>query len=654
MNFYKRFFVFIFFALLAVYYYPLRFQLIHFLTLQLHLHGGIVLFFLVILIWGRLVYTIFFGRLSYSLWIKSQIYLILGFLFTGHIFIFLRLFNRVSWPLVWLFFVSWPVLYAIRFLLRVYKKDVIQGWVQRVMKGISIWQTGSILLFLTLVWGVIFLASGQFPPVTYDGLSYHLAIPHWWLQEGLVADYQYNLYSAMPFHWQSNYALFTLITGQSGQYLHVLTGILGVINIAYILRFFLKLPVVMTCFFSLFIFTLPEYFYLIRQANIDLGLFYILSVLMLTAWNQKTENRNSLLAFWVIGFLIGTKYTAIVIFMLPFLIADFITYKNLKRSFLGVLIICILNAAHYLKNVVLYGNPVYPLFGFIGDESYYDYAFFLQHHTPDRGHIFRPDLFLQPSFLFLMLAATAVIFFTQRSAIHTEKRSQYFWGILLCVFSWLFYSLFTVGTTRFIFPLWAVLIPLLAAVSAKQFYRSGKVLRISFTLYLIACLFWQITFLFAFHPNPLSYFLGVNDRQSALEKNLPGYGNAVSFINDNLEDSSLLFIGEARTYHLNNPQKVTYSTVFNYNPAALLAQESLDYETFIYSIKDQEWEYILVNEIELDRLNKFYGDIWHYISPEKRTVWNSFLEELNNREKVFEYTVPGMQKAIFIVHGYRQ
>ena len=650
MNAGKRIFVLGLFVILAVYYYPLRYQSVHFLLSQLHLHGGAFLFFLAILSWGKVVYKLFFKRLNIpSLWVRSQVYLVLGFLLTGQVFIFLRLFESLQWPLVWIGFLSWPVLSLTLALLRMAKTGLPLHLLSRLKILCQVYPGETFLSMLFVLWFLLFIASGQFPPVSYDGLSYHLAIPHWWLREGFVADHSMNLYSAMPFHWQSIYALFSLISGASGQYLHIITGLLGIINIGYVLLLFIKVPRIPALLCCLFILSLPEYFYLSQQANIDLGLFFTLSVLMLIAWNPQKEVRRSWVGFWIVAFLIGTKYTAILLYAIPFLAADLFLHKRPIRTITGGAVILALQIPHAIKNLILYQNPVYPLFGFLGSERYYDYSFFLTHHTPNVHDLFRTDILLRPAFLFPMILVSIIFFVQRRYDMSDESRYRCVFALIFSILSWIFFCVFTVGTTRFIFPLWAVVLPLTVHIIPLDTVMTRRCFRVPLFLFIILSFYWQTAFLFSLHPNPVSYFVGINDRQAVLEKQLPGYGSAVSFINEELHSSSILFIGEARTYYLKNPGNITYNTVFNYNPAALLASESPDYESFISLMRKQEWDYVLVNEMELNRLQSFYGDIWHYCTREGRERWELFLQYLSEKDRIFEYIPHEGALSIYIV-----
>ncbi len=645
----KSFFVFLLFVVLAVYYYPLRYPALHFLITQLHLHGGVFLFFGVTTIWGRMVYRLFFRRLPHlPLWERGQLYLVCGFLLIGHLFLFLRLFDGINWLVVWLIFLSFPLVCLTRFLFVLVRKKTFN---LRVFSVYSSLQKQPFLLLVVaagFAWAVLFIMSGQYPPVTYDGLSYHLAIPHWWLQEGVVCDYPFNIYSAMPFLWQSLYAFFTLFTAQSGQYLHVIAGILGTINVIYLLHRFIKVPIIPAIIVSLFVFALPEFFYLSRQANIDLGLFYGMSLVVLIAWHPSHKVRSSMLIFLVMGFIVGTKYTALLLFLVPLLVADSVLYRQPARIVKGVLLIIGLNAAHAIKNLVEYGNPVYPLYGFLGSEKYYDYSFFLEHHTPGISEILQTSLVLQPSFLFPVLFIVGFLYFKQRRDLGEEKRMRVCYFLIISVVSWGLFHLFTVGTSRFIFPLWAMILPLLMEVLPTKIYCTKRFL-VPLTVFLILSCYWQGAFLLSRHPNPLSYFVGTYEKEEVLKSELPAYGGAVSYINRHLREDPILFIGEARTYHLDNPGNITYNTVFNYNPAALLTEERPDYDTFRDSMIKREWRYVLVNEIELRRLRDFYGDIWHYLDQKEREIWYTFLEDLSQKERIFEYTPERHREAVYIV-----
>ena len=178
-------------------------------------------------------------------------------------------------------------------------------------------------------------------------------------------------------------------------------------------------------------------------------------------------------------------------------------------------------------------------------------------------------------------------------------------------------SFFTAGHGRFIFPLWGI-------VSVCLFYplikANGKwwvplAFCFSFSILIVhAALFSQ-----TLRKANEWLFLHCSDAEY-LEANLGDTYHAMEFMNRNLKDRKIVFIGEARTYYMDRPQNVVYSTVFDYHPL----RRYLSMSPSLCTIKQFKNDGLLfyVNQTELRRLQLSMAILSDLSEKEGSSTWN--------------------------------
>lgn len=228
--------------------------------------------------------------------------------------------------------------------------------------------TGLAILILVVVELVLNLT----PPISRDALIHHLAIPKLWLRHGGFYDTPWSVFSyypmnvdllyLIPLYFQKDFlAKFIHMSFGLGtavmiyHYLknrfHRAAGLLGVLV-------FLSTPVVVR---------------LSTQAYVDLGLAFFTTAAILSFIRYRdgrfTQFQWLLVSSVAMGLALGTKYNALLAWFFLSAAIVFIYSKDtgeqwqaLKCGLIFFLISLLIFSPWLLKNAILTGNPLFPLF----------------------------------------------------------------------------------------------------------------------------------------------------------------------------------------------------------------------------------------------------------------------------------------------------
>lgn len=254
------------------------------------------------------------------------------------------------------------------------RKQII-GWWRDIVSARFIWQESGryekavIWIIAILLAAALFTASA--PPVHYDALTYHLALPETYLLNGRISPLPDLIRSAMP---------------QLGEMLYLWAASLGGISAAAVAGWFLG-PIT----FLALLFTLHESFQnraaLIGCAALAAGtsiiaalgwayidwfclFFGLASLIFLKQWAQGGNVRSMFLSGLLAGFAIASKYTAGVILIGAILWMQYGAIRNKSKIVAPILLYltgAILPIIPWLiKNGVVTGNPLYPFISYAG------------------------------------------------------------------------------------------------------------------------------------------------------------------------------------------------------------------------------------------------------------------------------------------------
>jgi 4-amino-4-deoxy-L-arabinose transferase-like glycosyltransferase len=231
---------------------------------------------------------------------------------------------------------------------------------------------------LALILTILILCS--VPPVSRDALTHHLAVPKIWIEKGLFKELP-----AIPFsYYPMNLDLLYLVPLYFGndifpKYIHFAFALCT----AFLVYTYLK-PRIGTSYAllgSLFFLSIPIIVKLSTTVYVDLGLIFFstASLLGLIKWSETDFRPKSLImsALWC-GLALGTKYNGLIVF---FLLSCFVPFIYLRRAdddelrksvtdqfralgwgLVFVIISLLVYSPWMVRNTVMTGNPVYPLY----------------------------------------------------------------------------------------------------------------------------------------------------------------------------------------------------------------------------------------------------------------------------------------------------
>ncbi len=286
-----------------------------------------------------------------------------------------------------------------------------------------------LLVFLFSAYAVSIYYHSFLPPLTTDGLLYHLPFAiHYYKTHSLslppifFSDIAMTYY---PFVGDIFY-LFTIFSGQENllNFVQMPFVVIGALSVYLLMRknnFSENLSVLGACIFSLLRPVFKEStlsFVDLIMASTFLSALYFFS-------SEKKE--NIIFGFLSSGILIGTKNFAIIyfLFLLPVL------FRNFKKEFtgtlsLGTFLFLLIGAGGYLRNIILTKNPFFPAIISIGK-----FTIFPGIYTYLKGNLFTniKDVFL----LFL------------KPVSQTDPSGL----ISILLFSFLFFSIITSKNEKF-------------------------------------------------------------------------------------------------------------------------------------------------------------------------------------------------------------
>ena len=210
------------------------------------------------------------------------------------------------------------------------------------------------------------------PPIARDALIHHLAIPKLWIMHGGFYDTPWAVYSYYPMNLDLLY-LIPLYFGNDiiPNFIHLGFGIGTAVIIYYYLR--RRLNHVAGLLGGLIFISTPIIIRLSTVAYVDLGLVFFItaSILAFMRWRESEYKQYKwlLISSVAMGLALGTKYNALVAWFFLVLAVVFIhsrdvgdQWKAVKYGLIFFVISLFVFSPWLIKNIILTGNPLYPLF----------------------------------------------------------------------------------------------------------------------------------------------------------------------------------------------------------------------------------------------------------------------------------------------------
>ena len=210
------------------------------------------------------------------------------------------------------------------------------------------------------------------PPVARDALIHHLAIPKLWLENGGFYEIKWADFSYFPMNVDLLYIIPLYFNKDFiANFIHMSFGI----GTALLIYHYLNNRISRIAgLLGIFVFlSTPIVFRLSTQAYVDLGLtsFITASILSFIRYRdgEFKELKWLFLSSVAMGLALGTKYNALIAWIFLSLVVVFVYSRDTKKQWRaignGVIFFAIsllVFSPWLIKNIILTGNPLYPLF----------------------------------------------------------------------------------------------------------------------------------------------------------------------------------------------------------------------------------------------------------------------------------------------------
>ena len=514
------------------------------------------------------------------------------------------------------------------------------------------------------------------PPVNYDSLAYHLAVPKIYAGEHRILYIPHNVYANFPMTMEFLYLFSLLLYGDTlAKLTHFSMGILTILAIYSFSKKQFDRKTAFTA--SLIFYNIPFVGLLSGWAFNDLmlTLYEFLAIIALLNWllpftrllphHQPEAGDRSQQQSWLIvsaifcGLSISTKYPALL-FLLPFsLIAIAINpplspftkggrgigalcpfTKVGRRIGLFFLISLLVASPWFIKNIVYTHNPVYPFFhnffhklsAHPGDETF-DVQRFMKHHRPQDFSVGNTLSLLWKTGMDKKIGPAFILFLPLIILVRPIKPVIKLL-LIYCGVYFLLWSFFTHQDTRFLIPVFPAL-SIASAYTIRKFTWKSKFLTIvTHLVILFVCLFnlsWMPLTIGKY--DLLKVAVGIENRDEFL-MNSPFYQYpAFYYINSELpEDAKILFIGENQTYYCN--REFVSNSPFDTNIIVEIANNSSSEKDIRDKLKSLGITHILVNMSEVKRVTKHYQS-FNWASESANRIFIDFLMSGNYLKELF-------------------
>ncbi len=451
------------------------------------------------------------------------------------------------------------------------------------------------------------------PPRSFDALVYHLEVPIRYLQAGGVVQIRENLYSFAPLLTEMLYG--------------IALGLEGV-DLAGLVYFSFFLLVLVTlwrggqarfgneggAWTAAFVALTPVFLMEVPRAGSDWSMvFFILTSLFLLA-EGKRDTRRMVLAGVLAGMAAGCRHQALgYAIAIPFAVGiadDLIEKRGLPFRPWGLfLAVSILVASPwYIKNLIMTGDPIYPLFSSIAGKTDVGHGFVSGLVGPRPISLLWDWLFFPFRAVFdithyNMSSTLGVIPLALLPLLPSLRKSGFgsrFLGLWM-VFSFAAWYL-TFRSFRYVFPVVAVLYLWYGAALSIALSGSKKLKKWLLSAVCIALLANAGIFLGLsdFVDKSVGPALGTRSSENYLMATYEVYP-AISYLN-NLDPppGKVLFLGEMRGFYAEFPREISSHNVTN--RLIEMAREGLSPDRIRSSLASAGFTHLLANPSEWERM----------------------------------------------------
>ncbi len=515
-----------------------------------------------------------------------------------------------------------------------------------------------VVLIFFLIASVIILA--YTPPTSKDALVHHLAVPKLWIKHGGFYDLPFMTHSYYPMNIHLLYLIPLIFKNDIiPKYIHLSFALLT----AFIIYQYLRRKVHKTyAMLSILIFlSTPIIIKLSTTVYVDLGLLFFstLSLLTLLRWQEENFRLKWLIISAVsCGLALGTKYSGLIVFFLLTLAVPYFyvrrTNDSLKVVRYGLfyfLISLVIFSPWIIKNYILTGNPIYPFYDSIFNETDVNSGYSIGHLG-----VFQIRQLVYGESWWEIALIPVRIFFTGK-----DGSPKQFDGVLNPIlliflpFSFLngrnrreedvkYLSLFAIlyfliaffradMRIRYILPILAPLVILTVYGIKNAYYLSGRASKV-----LCVCICGFLLWLNLDYLNrqfkiiePFPYITGRISKDEYLGKRLEKY-EVMKFINKHLpEDAKVMFLFMGnRGYYCD--RDYVYDTYYSGMTLKNIIQKSKSIHEIKQALKEMKVTHLLMNN---------------------RLTWKFLHSNLKGDKKnLFSHFMRQDARLLFTHHGY--
>ena len=468
------------------------------------------------------------------------------------------------------------------------------------------------------------------PEIFYDSQMYQLGVLNRWISDHRIFSDNLIPQSFFPFNVNMLYSLGMILNNEiSAKLIHFMLGILDA-SLIYVFakKYFNRKAAV---FSALIFYCVPQVMTVSWKSAVELGItiFDLATVFTLVNFMVSKEKKWLWLAGIFCGFSVGAKYTSLSFCFLPAL--AMIVYSGIseKEKFWDIaknllffsLLAFLVSAPWYIKNIILTGDPVFPMFwqkiGFarIRSEgslfsdppwpafSFYNYFLFLWPLT--MGGLQQEAL---PGAVFLTFIPLVFLFRNSDKKIKLLF-SYFIFSLVLWAILARFYLRYFIQSL----PVASLLLgSYIANIESKELFKKALL------ALLLALSLVNITYsngLMNLIQEPIPYVLGQETKKEYLSRQRLSYPcpyfETLDYANKIADkNAKILFLGETRGLYCR--KKYIINGPGDYSPFVEWTKSSKDAAELYKKVKDNGVTHILFNAPEMKRLRSldmFYWDV---------------------------------------------
>ena len=466
------------------------------------------------------------------------------------------------------------------------------------------------------------LAGALAPPFEYDELEYHLGALADYQRAGHIVFLPHNFYSNLPQLTEMLYLLATTLTSDiAAKLLHWLFGLLSAVAVFGVARRLWSRAVGLTA--AALFYCTPFVQDLGQTARIDLAtaFFGMLAFGALVIWGEEESPKLVWLSALCAGAAVATKWTAIPVVFLPLAVLLAFRRKIRLLPAFGLLALAVV-APWLVKNWLLAGNPVYPLFHQWFPNPYWSAAqatVFSGKHYPTFGWGTIGQFFLllwnysfvEPGAVPLLLMTAPLVLLVSRCEPAAKRAG---WLVAGACASWF---CFTFRPWRFLFPTFGMA-AVVGAFAVEKLGRERSVrwaIRLAVGVVMLGSLATLALNDLVDTEKPerlppqmdfVQCALGQFTRDEFIARMGKGVLEPIIWMNENLPSGAkVLYVGEGRLYYAKHP--AVWSTAFDQSPLTAMSKEAKTSEELLAALRDRGITHVYVNFAETDRLRRGYN-----------------------------------------------